>query len=491
MANIEKRGDSYRITVSNGYSGNRKLREKMTWKPEPGMTKRQIEKKLFSVAYEFEKKVKDGNYLDGEKLSFAEFVEIWTTDYAEKKLKPKSQQWYSQMLESRILPALGHHTLAKIQPIHIIRFLKDIQKVGGTKDMRHKAKDATTIRKIWKASGKRASDGINSKTLTEVLTGRNVSAATAKNFSKMVSKKPNDIFEPVSPPRALSDASVAHHLRAISSILSKAVGWQVIESNPCRRVPGVRSDKSAKLAYLEIEEAQKLIEDLMKIDDIQLQTIIIMFLYTGIRKGELIGLKWSDIDFDKGTITIQRTLQQLPGKGYVEGTPKTRCGERILAMSDDLIWQLKRYKVWHNGQKVLACDQWQFDDRTAFNKAEREAILKDPNHALREFEPIPWIFTRWNGLVHNPATLYHKVKQYLTNVGYPDMTVHGLRHTNISLLLSQGVDLITVSRRAGHAKVSTTSDIYAHALKRPDEKAADKLNELLRPAIGQNLENSV
>ena len=63
------------------------------------------------------------------------------------------------------------------------------------------------------------------------------------------------------------------------------------------------------------------------------------------------------------------------------------------------------------------------------------------------------------------------------------MTVHGLRHTNISLMLAQGIDLITASRRAGYAKSSITADIYAYAMKKSDEAAADKLDALLNPSI--------
>ena len=225
---------------------------------------------------------------------------------------------------------------------------------------------------------------------------------------------------------------------------------------------------------MEIDEAQAVIKAAMKLDNIQIKTAILVFLYTGIRKSELTGLQWPDMDLEKGIISINRIVQQIDGRGLVVGTPKTDSGARSISISSDLVSQLRHYKLWQNTQKVKTGDQWQKKECEMWVSGGTE---KDPRNA-EDFQPIEWVFTGSAGYPIHPSTTYHWIKKFLTDNGHPDMTVHGLRHTNISLLLSQGVDLITVSRRAGHAKPSITADIYAHALKKPDEDAAEKLNDL-------------
>ncbi len=179
---------------------------------------------------------------------------------------------------------------------------------------------------------------------------------------------------------------------------------------------------------------------------------ILIFLYTGIRKGELSALEWSDIDFDAKTITIQRNMQYIRKIGLVTNSTKTESGERIISMSQSLAEFLKSYKAWQAEQRLKVGKDWVDRNR---------------------------LFTRFNGDFIAPSTVYHWVKDFMVKNGFPDMHVHAMRHTNISLLLSQGVDLITASRRAGHSRASTTANIYAHALRRPDEAAAEKLESLL------------
>ena len=214
----------------------------------------------------------------------------------------------------------------------------------------------------------------------------------------------------------------------------------------------------------------------MTLDDIRIQTALLVFLYIGIRKGELTGLRWSDIDMEAQTITISRALQSIPGQGLVESYPKTDSGERMVSLSAGLIDQLRRYRTWQNEERLRAGDRWQWKEH------------QTANDEGRDWSPVDWVFTGLDGYPLHPATTYHKIKDFLRENSHPDMTVHGLRHSNISLMLSQGVDLITAARRAGHAKPSTTANIYAHALRRPDEAAADKLDSLLnrkRQAVEQ------
>jgi integrase len=278
-----------------------------------------------------------------------------------------------------------------------------------------------------------------------------VSPESAKKIAAAFQLKVKDLFDACGTDRTLSSQTVTHHLRCISSVLSTAVEWQVIVANPCDRVKAPRQSKK-KIHFLEIDEVQKLIEAVIQLDDIRIRTAVLIFLYTGIRKGELAALEWRDIDFECQTMTVERNMQYIRGHGLVTTSTKTESGERFISVSVSLIDQLRKYRIWQTEERLKAGSEWVERDR---------------------------LFTRWNGDYIAPSTVYHWVKTFLIEQGHSEMTVHGLRHTNISVLLSQGVDLITASRRAGHSRPSTTANIYAHALRKPDELAADVLEGLL------------
>ena len=464
MASIEKRGKSYRFSVSNGYRSDKtKIIERMTWTPPAGMKETKADKEAEKQADVFEQKVKSGQYLDGAKITFAEFTDIWIKDYAEKHLRPKTVHWYKQMLNGRVVPAIGHIVLSKLQPSHLIKLRNALQEPDLNQNFHYKAR--LGIRDVWKQSGLKNADQIEHHTFKALLDGENISKDTAKKFAEIVNQKVDDLFEQIGEAQPLSNNTVRHYLRCVSSVLSVAVEWQLIDANPCERVrPPKVAQKAIK--YLEIDQAQMIVDAAMKLNDIRTQTSILVFLYTGIRKGELTGLRWSDIDMEHQSMTVSRALQSIPGQGLVMSDPKTDSGERMVSLSPDLIDQLRRYKVWQQQERLRVGDRWQGKDHERV-KAEGS-----------EWQPIDWIFTGLDGYPLHPATTYHWIKQFLSDNGHPEMTVHGLRHSNISIMLSQGVDLITAARRAGHAKPSTTADIYAHALRKPDEAAADKINDL-------------
>jgi integrase len=125
MASIRERNGAYFIMVSTGYdTTDKQIRKTMTWKPDEGMTPKQIEKALNEQTVMFEKKVMSGQVLDGD-VTFAEFTERWCRDYGEVQLSPKTYARYQSMLR-RILPAIGHMRLDKLQPHHLMELYKDM-----------------------------------------------------------------------------------------------------------------------------------------------------------------------------------------------------------------------------------------------------------------------------------------------------------------------------------------------------------------------------
>jgi len=144
MPSIEKRStNKYRITVSCGYAPDgSKIRQHKTVTLPVGLTERQKEKELNRIAVLFEQEVNNGTYLDGEKITLAEFSKKWLEDYAQQHYAPKTLYGSKRMLELRILPALGHIKIAKLQPVHIIEFYNNLTENGIRMDGKYKIKPA-------------------------------------------------------------------------------------------------------------------------------------------------------------------------------------------------------------------------------------------------------------------------------------------------------------------------------------------------------------
>lgn len=334
MASIKKRGEnSYRITVSCGYdSQGRKLVETKTISLDPGLTKKQVEKELQKQAALFEREVENGTYLDGSKITFAEFTERWRKDYAEKQLEPKTYHRYKDMLNSRILPALGHIKLQKLQPTHLLQFYDNLKENGIRRDLKYSVKPE--FNNLIKESGLRLVDlcrksGISDDTLRRLRSGGTTTFKTAVALSKALEVKLETLFL-LQESGPLSGQSVKHHHRLISSILTCAVQWQCLLSNPAERVKPPKVEKK-EAAHLE-EDMTEYMLSLLENEPLKYKTMIYLAVYSGSRLGEVSGLKWSDIDFDKNLLEICRASQYIPGKGIFTKGPKNESSKRIIAM---------------------------------------------------------------------------------------------------------------------------------------------------------------
>ena len=150
MASIRKRGDSYLVVVSAGYDiHGKKISYSETFVPDPKKTKAQNKKDLNEFSRNFEKKVKDGSYFDGDHMTLKEFSEKWLAECIKPKKAITTYGNYKMNLENHILPALGHMKLAKIRPIHIQRFCNDLA-ANGRIDGKDKPLSSSTIKKLMR-----------------------------------------------------------------------------------------------------------------------------------------------------------------------------------------------------------------------------------------------------------------------------------------------------------------------------------------------------
>ena len=454
MATVEKRGDSYRITVSAGYdTQGKQIKKRMTWKPAPTMTQRQIEKELDRQAVLFEERVRSGQLLDGS-IRFSVFADYWLEEYAEKQLRPSTVARYKDILK-RINEAIGNIKLEKLQPSHLMSFYNSLSEQGTRQDTLYKSNnDLATLLKSRKMTYKSLSDkcGLSPRTIALAAKGANIAPKTAQKISSAIGEPLDKLFIVVNKEPTLSNKTILHHHRLISSILEKAVKWQVISSNPCKRVEPPKATRK-EAAYLDEVQVQELIECLSS-EPLQYRAMILLLLYSGMRRGELCGLEWSDIDFKNCLIDINKSSLYLAERGIFNDETKTQSSNRVIKMPYDIMQTLIEHRKEQLQTKLNICDKWINSNK---------------------------VFTQWNGKPIHPDTLTNWFSDFIKRNDLPPIHLHSLRHTNATLLIASGTDLRTVSKRLGHSNMTTTSNIYTHAIKSADERAAEVLSDILHP----------
>ena len=282
MATIRKRGNSYQIRVSCGYDTNgNQVEQSMTWKPEPGMTEKQIEKELNRQAVLFEEACLNGHITAA--IKFQDFSEQWFREYAEIKLKPQTIRSY-HFLEKRVYTAIGYMRMDKITTRTIQKFISQL------------------------AEEKK----YNSK-------------------SKVIGK--------------LSPKTIKNYIAFISAVFNYAVKMQMLSINPCKNVTLPPANPKEREVYT-IEEVQHMLELFKNESDANLKYVIFFTLaaFTGLRRGELLGLEWKDFDWDNNLMTVVRTSEWTKERGIYTDTPKTKSSRRILKLPDELMQELKEYK---------------------------------------------------------------------------------------------------------------------------------------------------
>ncbi|MDL2327709.1 site-specific integrase [Ruminococcaceae bacterium OttesenSCG-928-A11] len=264
-------------------------------------------------------------------------------------------------------------------------------------------------------------------------------------------KPVKELFEIVGETQ-LSNNTILYYHRFISSVLSTAVHWQVIPSNPCERVKPPKPENT-KICYLDEQEAIRMLE-MLEGEEIQFRAAVTVLLFTGMRRGELLGLEWGDIDYQLQTIQIERTSQYLPGVGVFTDETKTKKSQRTIIAPQAALRVLKELQRWQTEQRLALGDKWEHSDR---------------------------VLVTWNGRPMNPDTLSGQFHKFISKTDLPQVTVHGLRHTNATLQIAQGVPLPNVADHLGHETSVTTAKIYARAIQSVRLATANMLDDLLAP----------
>jgi integrase len=191
----------------------------------------------------------------------------------------------------------------------------------------------------------------------------------------------------------------------------------------------------------------------------RLEALWVLALSTGLRRGELLGLTWSDIDLDRRQLRVTKALQRIPEKGLVLAETKTRRGRRSIVIPVGAVEALRRHRGRQAEERLLAGSQW--EEKGFVFTSSRGTPLDGDNLISRPFRRV------------------------LQEAGLPPMRFHDLRHSCASLLLAQGVAPRVVMETLGHSRISVTLDTYTHVLPALQREAADAMDR----ALGLNLEN--
>lgn len=383
---------SFQITVSDGYdsSGKKILRTK-TYKPPKGMSESKALKEAERFAVQFEDECKNGLIGSAKSFRLADFADVYL-NAMKGKLSPTVYRGYASTVKDVIIPALGHFKLSEVKPIHVQTFVDKLYQLP-----------------------KQERDGSISKD------GKLISPATVKR-----------------------------KLAVLQSMLTFAVKLGYITNNPAdsKRLTLAKATKPE----FEIFTKQEVITILELLEDepLQFQTLIHLAFYTSAREGELVGLKFSDIDFNTRKMTISRSAYKDAGKPVQTKSPKSNK-TRTISLNASCMQLLGQLKQEHLLEECRLGTQWVGDD---------------------------WVFTQWNGQIMHPTTPSKQFAKFLEKNGIPHRKFHCLRHTSATLLLYNGTDLKTVQERLGHADITTTNK-YLHLIEQADAEAVNSLENLL------------
>lgn len=249
----------------------------------------------------------------------------------------------------------------------------------------------------------------------------------------------------------LSPRTVGHIFSTLFTALNKAKRQRIIMVNPCDSVDPPKWERK-EFRTITHKTAPAL---LAAFKESAISAAVVTDIGTGMRRGELLALRWSDVDLDRGMVTVTRAVEYINREIRFK-EPKTKQSRRAIALPNFVVERLRSYRI-EQAERFLALG------------------LGRPTGDTIVFDHL--------GSVFNPNTFGSLFKRALRDAGLPHMRLHDLRHSFASMALEAGVDLKTVSTMLGHSTISTTADVYAHVSPALMRSAADQLDKTLGEAI--------
>lgn len=255
----------------------------------------------------------------------------------------------------------------------------------------------------------------------------------------------------------LAPRSVQYMHGLLREALGSAVKWEVLSRNPAESVDPPRRERR-EMQVLDIGDVQAFLEAAR---GTRYYALWVVAVTTGLRRGEMLGLRWQDIDMEAGTLAIRQTLVCLRGRMIIQPRAKTDRSLRTVSLPDAAMEALRAHKAQQDDERRFARDYQ--DNGLVFCSPEGRPV--DPNNLTkRYFKPL------------------------LQQAGLPDIRIQDLRHTHATMLLGAGVNLKLVSDRLGHTTTRMTADIYSHVLPRMRDEVAAAVDKILSRPEGLQTE---
>ena len=409
MATISKRTSkkgevSYLIRVSLGYNkSGQQIVKSMTYKPESGMKPKAVEKELNRQAVLFEEQAKQ--------------------DY-EQQLKREAEQ--QEQSDNEIAYAKNHITFKELADEWLS--LQEVSK---------ELKPSSLLK--MKSCKERSYNAIGN-ILVSKLSYRKIQAFISSLAKNGMNQKTGG---------GLSEKTQKHYLTFISDVMLYAKKCGYIDNNPCRDITFTKSVKKEKEVY-SLDEAKALLAAIDEKAPLNYRLFFNLLAYSGMRRGEALGLEYKDINFETSVLTICRTSNYHQGYGVYTDTPKTKSSYRSLYIQHSIIELIQRLRKEQQEQAKKCGDLWVECDR---------------------------LFITWNGKPLHPSAPYKWFKRFCE---HEKLTFKALlRHFVDSQALASGIDVKAVSNMLGHSQTSTTLNIYAHAVQQANENALNSVAKLL------------
>lgn len=276
-----------------------------------------------------------------------------------------------------------------------------------------------------------------------------VQKLTVQQVEAFYAKKIKEGYKPV---------TVASFHNVLHKALDTAVRWNLITRNVCDLVESPHAEEY-EIQPLSLEQIRKLLAAAV-VRGYPIEALVTLALATGMRRGELLGLKWQDIDFATSTLHVRRIMSRVPSKlkteerkGYVEANTKTKKSRRSIMVASFALIALQRHREYQKEVKQKAGRLWQENDL---------------------------VFCTSIGTPLNPdRDVRLRFKALLKEAGLPDIRFHDMRHSAATLLLAMGIHPKIAQEILGHSNIAMTMNVYSHVLPTMQQEAIDKLNEVV------------
>lgn len=451
MASIKKiessRGTRYKITVFSGRDmSGKQIRHFKTWTPPAGLSGRALEKELKRAAYEFESQIEYG-FAPDDRRTFAEYA-AYCIELRERRGDKPSTVARSKRQVERVNEYIGHMRVTDIRPKHLNDLYKKLAQPGASRwnvfavpvaDFRELVGNGTYKQLAEKA-------GVYARLICRLVNGQPISLENAKTIEKNLGRK--DLFSYVNNDRPMSPGTIRSYHELISTVFRQAYNEMIITYNPAERATLPKFERAREQRALEPDELRAVIEAAQK-EPLERYALIMFLLCTGCRRGEAVALTWDKVDLKKKTVLISASANYTKDLGTYVGTTKTNK-PREVAIPVELAELLYTYRKEQTREQTLLCDAWHGSNL---------------------------VFPRWNGEILNPTMVNYYISDMCKRNGLPHINPHMFRHSAASILISEGVDVLTVSQMLGHSDITTTLNTYSHALEEAKQKTAECISE--------------